>query len=52
VQNAITSGKASTIALEGSTEKAQLHADDPKHVAPVEGGSRWIRTRTITVLRS
>ena len=36
VQNAITSGKASTIALEGSTEKAQFHRKHAKHAVAVK----------------
>ena len=36
VQNAISSGKASTIALVGSTEKAQFHRKQSKHAEPVK----------------
>ena len=36
VQNAITSGKASTIALEGSTEKAQFHRKHAKQAVAVK----------------
>jgi isocitrate lyase len=38
VQNAITSGKASTIALEGSTEKAQFHHKHAKHAVSMKQG--------------
>ena len=36
VQNTITSGKASPIALAGSTERAQFHCKHTRHAAPVK----------------